>query len=90
MRCSIPEAKNEHQQQANTTPGPCVTENNAPCQSDANLEMGGEETDLHSLPANGSLRRRGVSEKEKESTFLQGMTHMVHNGSLSVVCNKHT
>lgn len=56
MRCSIPKARIGHQKQTNTTPGPCATEKNTPCQGDANLEMGGEETDLRSLPANGELQ----------------------------------
>lgn len=42
---------------------PCATAMNTPCQGDANLEMGGEETDLRSLPDNGELQQHGVSKK---------------------------
>lgn len=33
------------------------------CQVGVNLEMGGEEKDLHRVPANTELQQRGVSKK---------------------------
>lgn len=68
MRSSITVARHKHQQQINSTPSPCVVENNTSCQVHANLEMGGEETDLPSLPTQGELQQRGVSKRQKEST----------------------
>lgn len=44
-----------HQQQTNTTPAPYAAEMNIPSQGNANLEPGGEETALCSMPANSKL-----------------------------------
>lgn len=55
--------------------GPCVTEMNTPCQDDANLETGGEETDLRRLPANASFNNVGCPKGRKNPHCLQGMTH---------------
>lgn len=83
MRWSIPEAWRGHQQQTNTTPGPCEKEMNTPCQGDANLETEGKETDLRSLASQQRASVAwGVEKGRKNLHCLQGMTHTVHNGSL--------
>lgn len=82
MRHSIPEARNEQQQQPNIAIGPCVTEMNAQCLDGANLEMGGKEKDLYRMPDTTKVQQRGVSKRHEES---HSRVDTVQNRSLSTV-----
>lgn len=81
--------QNGHQQQTNTTPGPCVTEMNTPHQGYWQLENG-RWRDRFVQAAGQRQASTAWGVKKAERIYIACKEWLIHNGSLYAVCNQCT